>query len=370
MAKHWVVKLDGQDDNKDPVLIHVTSKGSEELDLDLVATESTTVFKGKLRKRKLKNLTAKNYNGKEDEWEAILRYVLLGGKFSTISDDQKRSLEAGASVQGKDGQKTLSITFRNRIDDITQRIGAIELSQDDEEQISLFDWTALAVDKNKTLEEELTKLSITNDKYKAAIVQLQSQLADLVKAKAEHEEQLLSKFVLLLNEKKLKIRDQQRILQAAVKDKDALKNLRRSIDPARATNTTKRGSKRPAPDADDTEDESQAFETQQGGRRRDPKDDEDEDDQGFDRRTTPGSAESEPDDEYDELPIRGEKTSPRKASMQKTNKSASPSVSEAIPRTPPQGAKDSQNTRSETTTKPSQPQPEDDEETASEDDEL
>ena len=50
---------------------------------------------------------------------------------------------------------------------------------------------------------------------------LNESLAELVKLKAEEENSLLEKFSLLLNEKKLKIRDQQRLLASA------------NVDPAR-----------------------------------------------------------------------------------------------------------------------------------------
>ena len=368
MAHQWIVKLAGQDDDKETVLIHVTSKGSEDLDLDLVATESTTVFKGKLRKRKLKTLTAKNYNGKEDEWEAILQYALLEGKSSAIGEEQERSLEVGASVKGKEGEKTLSITFRNRIDDITQRIGAIELSQDDEEEISLFDWTTLAVNKNRMVEDELSRLSKTNDEDKTVIARLQSQLAELVKAKAEHEEQMLSKFVLLLNAKKTKIRDQQRLLQTAVVDEDRLKKLKRSIDPGNSRDTTRAGGKRSAPNEDDSEaDESQAFETQKTSRGQEWKDEDEDEDEG--RQTTPDSTESEPEDEDDQLPIRGKKTSSRKVSPQKTRKAAPTPASKPSPKRAPSVGTGGHNTRSDTQMKAPESL-EDDDETASEDDEL
>jgi len=47
------------------------------------------------------------------------------------------------------------------------------------------------------------------------INKLNGQLEELINAKSEHESQLISKFVQLLNEKKLKIRNQQRLLASA-----------------------------------------------------------------------------------------------------------------------------------------------------------
>lgn len=47
------------------------------------------------------------------------------------------------------------------------------------------------------------------------ITKLNTQLEDLVQAKNDHDDQLVAKFVQLLNEKKLKIRNQQRLLASA-----------------------------------------------------------------------------------------------------------------------------------------------------------
>lgn len=59
------------------------------------------------------------------------------------------------------------------------------------------------------------------DRYREAedtIAKLSQQLADLMEAKSQHENQLLANFAQLLNEKKLKIRNQQRLLASATAD--------------------------------------------------------------------------------------------------------------------------------------------------------
>jgi hypothetical protein len=53
------------------------------------------------------------------------------------------------------------------------------------------------------------------------ISKLQSKLDSIVQAKAEHEGLLLHKFAELINSKKAKIRDQQRLLATAKVDPDA-----------------------------------------------------------------------------------------------------------------------------------------------------
>jgi hypothetical protein len=66
----------------------------------------------------------------------------------------------------------------------------------------------------------------------ARIKRLDDSFAELVKVKNEHETDLLEKFSLLLNEKKLKIRDQQRLLAGANIDPERLELLERSRKPA------------------------------------------------------------------------------------------------------------------------------------------
>lgn len=368
MAKQWVLKLDRQDDDQGHLLIRVTSRDSDDLDLDLLATEGEEVFKGKLRRNDLKAFRAKTYNGTEDEWEAILRYSLLERESSAISKEQKQSLEVGASRQDQEGKPVFSITFRNRIDDITQRIGAIELSHTSK-TIQLFDWASLAVDKNIALESELSALSERTDGDKATIARLETQLADLIRAKADHEEQMLMKFVLLLNEKKAKIRDQQRLIQTARFDEDKGKQLRALKDVGHLRSTTRRKGKRSAPDEDDSGgDESQAFETQTDRRGESTVEDQEMD---SDRHTGLGSTESEADDDVDELSIRAKETSPRKASPKSTKKSATTTASIPPARVLSFEAKRAYITRSGKQSKVSEPAPiDDDEETASEDDEL
>lgn len=368
MVGQWLLKLPRHDDDdQGHVLIRVTSRESDDLDLDFLATEGENVFKGNLRQNDLEGLRAKVYDGTEDEWKAILRYALLQSKSSSISKEQKQSLEVGASRLHQKGKPMLSIVFRNRIDDITQRIGAVELSQTSK-SIQLFDWATLAVDRAKVLASKLSTLSGSTDGDKATIVRLESQLADLVEAKGDHEEQLLLKFTLLLNDKKAKIRDQQRLIQTATLDKDRGKGLRALQKDGSSRNTTRRTGKRSAPqDEDSGADESQAFETQEErrGRARDEAREVDSD-----RQTTPSSTESD-DDEDGSLPLRATKVSQRKGSPKSTNKSAPISSRTLHPRSSPSATKSGHNTRLETQPKIAEPTPiHDDEETASEDDEL
>jgi hypothetical protein len=101
-----------------------------------------------------------------------------------------------------------------------QRLGSVTLRQDDEQAIQLFDWSGAAVARADALEERLSALT---DRYRAAedaIQRLNKQLEEFMSAKTQHDELLMANFVQLLNEKKLKIRNQQRLLASANVDSE------------------------------------------------------------------------------------------------------------------------------------------------------
>jgi predicted nucleic acid-binding Zn-ribbon protein len=68
------------------------------------------------------------------------------------------------------------------------------------------------------LEQQVSTLTSHYSLAEDTINKLNQQLEELMHAKTEHENQLMSNFVQILNEKKLKIRNQQRLLAAATVD--------------------------------------------------------------------------------------------------------------------------------------------------------
>ena len=134
------------------------------------------------------------------------------------------------SIAGKKGKHTLSIAFRNNIEDIIQRLGVIELPETDEtDDVDLFGWAVQTIDRRDTLEDEAVTQKEKAKAEEATEARLQKQLSDLVEAKTEFENQLLSKFTVLLNEKKLKIRNLQRILQTAQVDQKKLADVQSKV---------------------------------------------------------------------------------------------------------------------------------------------
>jgi len=83
--------------------------------------------------------------------------------------------------------------------------------------------------KAKVKEQEISLKKLNND------------FEELVKAKTDHETELLEKFSVLLNEKKLKIRDQQRLLSSATVDPSKVE----ALEASRMGSSREPGSSRP-----------------------------------------------------------------------------------------------------------------------------
>jgi len=194
-----------------------------------------------------------------------------------LNQDRLEQLELAASISSTQ----LILVFRRNISGITQRLGEIAFRQDNDEAIELYEWAAAAADTTTDLARAMRDL---NTKYQAqadTIKKLNEQLEDLIQAKKQHETLLLEKFQALLNAKKLKIRDQQRLLAGAKVDpqkgKEPLKCLlcrtqsrtaaqvqqarqTQSTRPPRSSRSTKRTAEGKSPHATDTDSEDTAFE--------------------------------------------------------------------------------------------------------------
>lgn len=213
-----------------------------------------------VRQRKIADLRAKNYQGSADEWQNILLHVFNPQSAAPLADDQVKGLEVVAAT----GSGKVTINLRKRFDKIAQRLGSVELSQDDNVEIQLFDWCGSAIDQKSALEAEKSDLRSKHDSAQATVASLQAKLEELVRAKADHEDELISRFVLLLNEKKLKIRNQQRLLSTAKVDQKKLQQMQKTLDgKGRRAISSRTGKRRAAAGVEEDEaqtDSSDAFE--------------------------------------------------------------------------------------------------------------
>lgn len=181
----------------------------------------------------------------DKDWESVLLSSLSQFRTSApVSGPAPvEKLETVAAVSGG----SLLIHFRNNISGITQKLGEIELKQDDREEIELFGWCGTAVQRGIEQEAEIQDLTAKYEEQSKTMEKLSQHLEDLVVAKRSHEGALLEKFRELLNTKKLKVRDQQRLLAGAKVDPThATKVQNARAAPTANTPKASRGRKRKA----------------------------------------------------------------------------------------------------------------------------
>lgn len=138
-----------------------------------------------------------------------------------------------------------------------QKLGYIKLL-DDGADASLYEWCGLSAQNTADLRQEIQASRAQLNEKDAEIKKLQDSLAELAQMKNDNDTQLLQKFSLLLNEKKLKIRDQQRLLQTSNVDSAAVKAMEQTrlavrARPAGSSRKGKRKADEPAEDDDDTD---------------------------------------------------------------------------------------------------------------------
>lgn len=205
-----------------------------------------------------------------------------------------------ASIAGE----SLAITLRHNISGITQKLGDIVLKADAEQELDIISWAGTAAKQSNDLESEVQDLTAKYDEQSKTMEKLNKQLEDLILAKKEHEDALLEKFRELLNTKKLKIRDQQRLLAGAKVDPKQVTKLQnaRTTEEGRkpaASHAGKRKANNAAP-ADEESSEEDGFERKPPTQRKEESD-------GSEQANTPEASdqdvtEDESDDDLDSAP--------------------------------------------------------------------
>jgi hypothetical protein len=211
MAPTHVLRVHRTDDPSACLLLNVTqTNGTRPLDLKLVATEHEHLYHGSVKDKNVAALRVSKYTGDDDEWRQVLANTLLQER-PAANLNALQGLELSAAVSGE----TCELSLRRKFGGVVMRLGSIILNRDDErEEVSAFDWVETAVASSDELRSELATLQASLVSQHAQVASLTSQLDELVKAKKEHEEQLLRKCAALLDAKRAKIRDQQREINA------------------------------------------------------------------------------------------------------------------------------------------------------------
>lgn len=131
------------------------------------------------------------------------------------------------------------------------------MNSDEDEPIELFDWAGQAAQSADGLRNQLIAMQASMASQKITGERLSADLDALVKAKKDHEEELLKKFAALLNTKKLKIRDQQRLLANAKLDPKAAAQIQQTRSAPTRKPGPSRASKRKANVEDSETDDSE-----------------------------------------------------------------------------------------------------------------
>ncbi|KAF2016491.1 hypothetical protein BU24DRAFT_422829 [Aaosphaeria arxii CBS 175.79] len=245
MASSHIIPIPGTTDADPVVLIEVTPiKGKHPLDLRLVGCEGESGYVTDIRHRDIGKLKKHNFKGSDQDWETLLSYFLLQkqpeGDQAKVLDDVRVAYTIKA--------EKLEITIHKDVQGIKVILGEISLELNEEEEIAPFEWAQTAAQSHGQALEEITRMKAELRNKQEVIDQLTAQLKDFIKAKNESETAMLQQFMQLLNEKKRKIRDQNRLLAGAKVDKEAataVKAARQETKPRKAG--ASRESKRKAP---------------------------------------------------------------------------------------------------------------------------
>lgn len=130
-----------------------------------------------------------------------------------MSEKLRDTLDVTCVISGQDKKLSLNIIIRQSVEGITHKFGSLQLPfSDNTDDVDLFGWAIEIADERDALAIKLRSSNVRAEDAEKTIKSLEDQLQALITAKEEHETQLLSKFALLLNEKKLRIRSQQRLI--------------------------------------------------------------------------------------------------------------------------------------------------------------
>lgn len=208
------------------------------------------------------------------------------------------------------------------------------MSHSPRELIELFDWCALSAQTANEAKEALASTTAKASKLEESVRELKAQLDELVAAKEADESELLEKFRDLLNEKKVKIRQQQKLLASASVEPEKLAQVQQSSQAAvrgHAAAKSRPGKRKTAPapvdDADSSEESEGKMDVDEvkeqaadlSDQQRDTTEDEDE------------TASEDDDDEEPAAPALSKHTRSQLSPPPKPKAAATPAKKEAPP---------------------------------------
>lgn len=123
-----------------------------------------------------------------------------------------------------------------------QRLGEINIGVAKDAGYNVLDWCATAVDFAADSKNAAKRNTTKIEELEKTVADLKQQLDDLITSKVDDETSLLSKFRDLLNEKKVKIREQQKIIASTSTDGNAA-SVSQSADQDEPVTSVEKGHK-------------------------------------------------------------------------------------------------------------------------------
>ncbi|KAF2261677.1 hypothetical protein CC78DRAFT_345680 [Lojkania enalia] len=244
MVKRHIVPIPATQDGGPVVVVEVIQNGSQPLDVQLVGCEGENPYVATIKQQNVGKLRHNNFKGSDAEWLALLSHFLL----QIQPEERHASALERVRTEYSWRNKDLVITFRQDVENIKVTLGDIVLPQDLEYEISPFEWAQISAQAHAQALEEMASLKAELKSKQGIIDKLNAQLEDFIKTKNVTETAMLQQFMELLNEKKRKIRDQQRLLAGAKIEKStasAVQSTREETRPRKAGPS--RASKRKTP---------------------------------------------------------------------------------------------------------------------------
>ncbi|KAE9984568.1 hypothetical protein EG327_004981 [Venturia inaequalis] len=227
-----ILRLPFADDRPDSfALLHMVADSNSPSQVKLTASAGEDAFRTTIKLHQLPNFRDAKYTGTDDEFDAALRKTLLLDSQNGALPQDLEKVEVVAEInQPKEGEKklltTMSLIWRRKVNNWNQKLGQVDLPvYTGLEQPDAFEWAEIAAKNFDDSRRHIETIEAQLATQAETIGKLQSQLDSIVNAKAEHEGVLLHKFTELINSKKVKIRDQQRVLGTAKLDPDAVARI-------------------------------------------------------------------------------------------------------------------------------------------------
>ncbi|ORY01504.1 hypothetical protein BCR34DRAFT_627739 [Clohesyomyces aquaticus] len=337
MKRHIVAVEPASGDGPVVVLEVRQRSDSRPLDVDLIGCEEEYPYVATIQQRDIGKLQ-KNFKGSSDEWNTLLSHFLLQQQ---PEDGDTKILDGVRMVYSLTTRKKLEIVFRQDVQGIKVTLGEIVLPCDEEAEILPFEWAQVSAQAHALALSEIAELKSKLHSKQSTVDKLNAQLEDFIKTKNESDTAMLQQFMELLNEKKRKIRDQQRLLAGAKVDKTtatAVQAARKETKPRKAGPS--RASKRkasakaappePVSDSDQMEiDEAKVEEADDAGETPEPN----TPDQTSDEETEDESPDSAPASSapLTQSHTRGGSGAPGRANTTVTRASREPSAAAELP---------------------------------------